>query len=124
MSDDFYSTIGVHPCRAKEPFKDSALTDDQAKLDSYFMRIRDILQSADGKHKMVAIGECGLDYDRFEYADKETQLKVFPRHFELTEEFNLPMYLHSRNTDGDFVRIVKENRSRFPAGVVHSFTGT
>lgn len=49
---------------------------------------------------------------------------MFPRHFELTEEFNLPMYLHSRNTDGDFVRIVKENRSRFPTGVVHSFTGT
>mmetsp|Transcript_28750 Transcript_28750/g.43423 ORF Transcript_28750/g.43423 Transcript_28750/m.43423 type:complete len:192 (-) Transcript_28750:23-598(-) len=70
------------------------------------------------------VGECGLDYDRFEYADKETQLKVFPRHFELTEEFNLPMYLHSRSTDGDFVRIIKENRHRFPGGVVHSFTGT
>ena len=72
----------------------------------------------------MAIGECGLDYDRFEYADKETQLKVFPRHFELTEEFNLPMYLHSRSTEGDFVKIITENRSRFPGGVVHSFTGT
>jgi TatD DNase family protein len=34
------------------------------------------------------------------------------------------MYLHSRSTDGDFVKIIKENRSRFPGGVVHSFTGT
>jgi TatD DNase family protein len=34
------------------------------------------------------------------------------------------MYLHSRNTEGDFVRIIKENRSRFPSGVVHSFTGS
>jgi TatD DNase family protein len=75
-------------------------------------------------HKYVAIGECGLDYDRFEYADKETQLKVFPRHFELTEQFGLPMYLHSRSTGGDFTRIIKENRHRFPSGVVHSFTGT
>lgn len=72
----------------------------------------------------MAIGECGLDYDRFEYADKESQLKVFPRHFELTEEFKLPMYLHSRSTEGDFVRIVKENRHRFSSGLVHSFTGT
>lgn len=71
----------------------------------------------------MAVGECGLDYDRFEYSEKETQLMVFPRHFELTEEFNLPMYLHSRNTQGDFARIVRENRKRFPTGVVHSFTG-
>ena len=116
-SDDFYATIGVHPCRATEPFKDGG------DLDSYFNKIREILK-ADTQHKYVAIGECGLDYDRFEYADKETQLKVFPRHFELTEEFKLPMYLHSRSTDGDFVKIIKENRQRFSGGVVHSFTGT
>ena len=48
------------------------------------------------------------------------------------------MYLHDRNTEGDFASdikkqitfsnikfkgIVKENRKRFPTGVVHSFTG-
>jgi TatD DNase family protein len=32
------------------------------------------------------------------------------------------MYLHSRNTAGDFFRIVKENRHKFTTGVVHSFT--
>jgi len=83
-----------------------------------------MLNSSEYKHKLVAIGECGLDYDRFEYADKETQLKVFPRHFELTEEFKLPMYLHSRSTEGDFVQIVRQNRHRFTRGVVHSFSGT
>jgi len=34
------------------------------------------------------------------------------------------MYLHSRATDGDFNRIVKENRHKFSSGVVHSYTGT
>ena len=120
-SSDFFATIGVHPCRATEPFKGDG--SEEEKLDAYFDRIRDILKTTDQKEKFVAIGECGLDYDRFEYADKEMQLKVFPRHFELTEEFNLPMYLHSRSTQGDFVRIIKENRSRFPGGVVHSFDG-
>ena len=127
-SDDFYATIGVHPCRATEPFKHSQNhsenQDKEAALTKYFEDIRTILKTSDRNDKFVAIGECGLDYDRFDYADKETQLLVFPRHFELTEEFNLPMYLHSRNTGGDFNRIIKENRSRFPGGVVHSFTGT
>ena len=34
------------------------------------------------------------------------------------------MYLHSRNTNGDFIRVIAENRSNFPGGVVHSFSGT
>ncbi len=33
------------------------------------------------------------------------------------------MYLHSRSTQGDFARLVKENRHKFSTGVVHSFTG-
>jgi len=34
------------------------------------------------------------------------------------------MYLHSRSTGTDFVDIIRQNRHRFPTGVVHSFTGT
>jgi len=41
----------------------------------------------------------------------------------LAQKYNLPIYLHSRATEGDFVRIVKENRHKFSTGVVHSFTG-
>ena len=34
------------------------------------------------------------------------------------------MFLHDRNTCGDLACILRENRSRFSNGVVHSFTGT
>lgn len=34
------------------------------------------------------------------------------------------MYLHSRITEGDFVRIMKENRHRWTTGVIHSFEGS
>ena len=48
---------------------------------------------------------------------------MFPPHFDLAQKHGLPMYLHSRSTKGDFVRLVKENRHKFSTGVVHSFTG-
>lgn len=75
------------------------------------------------KEKIVAVGECGLDYDRFHFSSKQEQLKAFPIHFDWAEKYNLPMYLHSRNCKQDFLSIVKKNRDKFKTGVVHSYTG-
>jgi len=72
----------------------------------------------------VAIGECGLDYDRFHYSSKEQQLAVFPHHFRLASKYKLPLYLHNRNTGNDFYDLVRQHRQSFSTGVVHSFTGT
>jgi TatD DNase family protein len=74
------------------------------------------------KDKIIAIGECGLDYDRLHFSPLDIQLKYFSPHFELAERTGLPMYLHSRNTEDDFYKITKENRHKFSNGVVHSFT--
>jgi TatD DNase family protein len=60
-----------------------------------------------GKEKFVMIGECGLDYDRLEFANKEAQHLAFTPHFDLAEKHKLPMYLHSRSTGQDFNEIVK-----------------
>lgn len=91
-------------------------------MNSYFERIDKFIADAP-PGKIVAVGECGLDYDRFEFADKESQLLAFEPHFKLTEKYNLPMYLHSRATGSEFIDIIAANRHRFPTGVVHSFTG-
>jgi TatD DNase family protein len=34
------------------------------------------------------------------------------------------MFLHNRNTEMDFIHLIRTNRERFKGGVVHSFTGT
>ena len=76
-------------------------------MEDYFDEIHQIyLQHKD---KIIAIGECGLDYDRFHYSSKEDQLKFYQPHFELAEKTRLPMYLHSRNTDDDFYSNFKQN---------------
>lgn len=108
-----YSTVGVHPTRALEM---------KADLDGHLQKLLAVVE--EGRHKVVAIGECGLDYDRTRFCSREDQLPAFVAQFSLAERTRLPMFLHDRNTEGDFLRVVKENRNRFTTGVVHSFTGT
>lgn len=77
--ENFYATVGIHPCRALEPFlaigKRAAIEHaspevKQKCLDDYIAKIDDLLSNQE-KPKFVAVGECGLDYDRLEYASKE-----------------------------------------------------
>eukprot|EP00189_Rhodosorus_marinus_P004312 CAMPEP_0113962850 /NCGR_PEP_ID=MMETSP0011_2-20120614/6174_1 /TAXON_ID=101924 /ORGANISM="Rhodosorus marinus" /LENGTH=318 /DNA_ID=CAMNT_0000974809 /DNA_START=597 /DNA_END=1553 /DNA_ORIENTATION=+ /assembly_acc=CAM_ASM_000156 len=107
------STVGVHPTRANE-----LKGDVNAHLDLLSGLIRE------GGDKVVAIGECGLDYDRTHFCSIEQQKIGYEAQFLLAERFKLPLFLHNRNTGGDFVKMTSENRGRFTSGVVHSFTGS
>lgn len=74
-SEHFYATVGIHPCRAMEPYKGTEYADmsDEMKkstLQKYLGEIDDML-TQDKDRKFVMVGECGLDYDRLEYASKE-----------------------------------------------------
>lgn len=110
-----FSTVGVHPTNSNE-----FCGREETVLDQLSSLIEDGL--SDGT--VVAFGECGLDYDRLEFCAKDAQLSAFRHQIALAEKYKLPMFLHSRNTGGDFIRIVTENRSRIHGGCVHSFTGT
>ncbi|KAJ2554165.1 hypothetical protein EV175_002684 [Coemansia sp. RSA 1933] len=111
-----FSTAGCHPTRSSE------VDSHPGGADAYFAKLHTLIQ--DNRDKIVAVGECGLDYDRLHFSDKETQNRHFVRHFDLAQATGLPLFLHNRNTGDDFVRIVRENRHKFSTGVVHSFTGT
>lgn len=43
---------------------------------------------------------------------------------DIAEKTGLPLFLHDRNTGGDFLKILADNKKKFTKGVVHSFTGT
>lgn len=78
--------------------------------------------------KVVAIGECGLDYFRLsEQAgdsmaqQKEKQRQVFEKQIELAVRLDKPLMLHVREAYDDVLEILK----RFPLarGNAHCFTG-
>lgn len=68
------------------------------------------------EERVIAVGECGLDYDRLNFTTKESQKKNFLNH--LNYEGGC-YFFHCRNSQKDFLEMVKTQK-----GVVHSFTGS
>ncbi|KAK9803150.1 hypothetical protein WJX72_003337 [[Myrmecia] bisecta] len=117
--DRLFCTAGVHPTRCGE------LEQHSAGPEAYLEELAGVLQQGAAEGKIVAVGECGLDYDRLEFCDRNTQLKYFAAQFDLAASSGLPMFLHLRAAAEDFVRLLHEHRAKCPAGgVVHSFDGT
>ncbi|KAI0963985.1 hypothetical protein AcW1_000914 [Taiwanofungus camphoratus] len=123
----FYATVGCHPTRSGQfdQFKGGP--------DAYLAALDRLIQNnLKGKGRVVAVGECGLDYDRTHFASPETQKRHFRSQLALAKKYHLPLFLHSRAAHADFVRILREEGFGEDGGkgvganggVVHSFTGS
>ena len=100
-----YATAGVHPHHAREC--------DASTISA----LRLLAQHP----KVVAIGECGLDYNR-NYSPHPDQAKWFSAQVDLAIELRKPLFLHSRDAFPDFPDILKSKRG-LPPAVAHCFTG-
>ena len=99
-----YSTAGVHPHHARECGPRT---------------VADLHEIA--RHpRVVAIGECGLDFNR-NYSPHPDQEKWFVAQLELGMELDKPLFLHSRDAHPRFAEIVKSHRPT--RAVAHCFTG-
>ena len=72
--------------------------------------------------QVVAIGECGLDFNR-DFSPRPQQEKWFEAQVALAEELQMPLFLHERDAAQRFYDILTAGRKSVPA-VVHCFTGS
>ena len=70
--------------------------------------------------RVVAIGECGLDFNR-NYSPHPSQEQWFVAQLELGLELGLPLFLHSRDAHPRFAEILRHHRVK--DAVAHCFTG-
>ncbi len=84
---EFYSTIGIHPHEAVKYLND--------KLEKDITRLEDIYKSA--PDKIVAVGECGLDYLDIDEKTKQLQRQLFQSQIDLAKKLNLPLIVHCRD---------------------------
>lgn len=117
-SDRLFITMGCHPTRCGQ-FETSP-----DGPDGYLKRLGEQIEL--NRSKVVALGECGLDYDRTKFCAPELQRKYFEKQLTLAAKYRLPLFLHCRNAFDDFWSIIERNSEAIAAagGVVHSFDGT
>ncbi len=103
-----YSTAGIHPHEARTWCRD----------------VMDELLELHDDARVVAVGECGLDYDR-DFSPRDVQRRCFVAQLELAARVGKPVFLHEREAHDDFFSIAREHRASLSrGGVVHCFTGT
>ncbi|KZT57861.1 Mg-dependent DNase [Calocera cornea HHB12733] len=129
LGQGVYATVGVHPTRT------SQLDSYPSGAAVYLGHLEELIEQNSkpkGKGKVVAWGECGLDYDRLHFSDIDSQKRHFATQLGLAQKHGLPLFLHSRSAHEDFVSICRAagyeteggKASGGKGGVVHSFTGT
>lgn len=104
-----YYSLGIHPMEVEKGIP----------MDVIEQIVENKLKK--GNSKLVAIGETGLDY-HFDYP-VELQKKYFIEQIRLANKYELPIIIHSRESQEDVYKILKENLVK-KAGIMHCYSGT
>ena len=145
-SDDIWATVGFHPTHAthaRTSQTQSGLTQTTGWFHDKKEQREAIPEKFDIKRlrelaldkKVVAIGECGLDYYRLEIGSKEQvvrikdlQKEVFLEQAKLAQELNKPLMIHcrpSKGTDDAYEDLIQILDSKFQIHkIVHFYVGS
>ncbi len=110
--EHIYATIGIHP-----------VDDVLAKFDN------DLFTQLIENPKVVAIGECGLDYFRLEGESREEKARqkaLFEQHIQFALKYDKALMLHCRSSYSDVLDILESYKKEFGEklrGNSHFFAG-
>jgi TatD DNase family protein len=105
---DVWASVGVHPHEA------DAHPDLGAAA----------LVEATDHPRVIAIGECGLDY-YYDKSDRQAQRERFQAHIDAARETGLPLVVHTRDAEVDTAEILERAvKEGGVTGVLHCFTGS
>jgi TatD DNase family protein len=112
-----YAAVGIHPHHVIG-VKDSAIQE-----------LKELAQ----RNKVVAIGECGLDYHPYKktkYEDykidknfKKKQKEIFINQLKIAKEVKLPIIIHCREAHLDIKKTINLKKIKGLKGVFHCFSG-
>lgn len=105
--DFIYAAVGWHPVDA------IYLTDE------LFAQLEEQVNHP----KVVAIGECGLDY-HWDTSPHDVQKEVFIRQIRLAQQINKPLIIHTRESINDTLDILKTYQADQVGGVMHCYSGS
>ncbi|WP_341502404.1 TatD family hydrolase [Gallaecimonas sp. GXIMD4217] len=106
VHEGLYATAGIHPHYAGEAQDDALAT----------------LEALAAHPKVVAIGECGLDFFR-DLSPRPVQEALFEQQLALAAWLQMPVLLHEREAAERQYAILRRFRDQLPGAVAHCFTG-
>ena len=105
---DVWASIGVHPHEA----------------DAHPDLGASALVEASGHPRVIAIGECGLDY-YYDKSDRTAQRDRFLAHIDASRQTGLPLVVHTRDAEQDTAdMLINAVGKGGVTGVFHCFTGS
>lgn len=122
--DNVYATIGLHPIHTSKSYHDEKELGEGGKEFTSRGEVFDLRSyEAVGKSsRVIAVGECGLDYYRADPSTKKVQEDAFVQQIELANTLGKPLMCHIRDAYDDALAVIKAHaRVR---GDVHFFAGT
>lgn len=105
--DCLYGAVGIHPHDTKD------------WDDSFIDELRNFAQH----EKIVAIGEIGLDYF-YDYSPRDIQQHAFKKQIELALELDLPVVVHTRDSDDDVMKIISDYSTTKLRAQLHCFNSS